>query len=109
MAAKNFGRLLAFLLVAHTATAAPAAGHSWNFVQNGTSGVVALESIIISDNLAVFFDRASSDPLQIDNHTTWGAIWNMDTNTPIPLKLTTDSFCAAGGFLSNGTMVGGCF
>lgn len=109
MAIKNFGRLLAFLLAACTATAAPAASQGWHFVQNGTSGVVALESMIISDNLAVFFDRASSDPLQIDNHTTWGAIWNMDTNTAIPLRLKTDSFCAAGGFLSNGTMVGDPF
>lgn len=98
----RFSRLLAFVLLAGTATAAQ---QGWHFVQNGTSGVVALESMIISDTLALFFDRATNDPLQIDGHTTWGALWNMQTNTASPLRLVSDSFCASGGYLSNGTMV----
>ncbi|KAF5360745.1 hypothetical protein D9756_005091 [Leucocoprinus leucothites] len=82
-----------------------AAGKGWHFVQNGTSGIVALESIIVSDNLAIFFDRATNDPLQVDNHTAWGALYNLETNTASPLTPVTDSFCASGGMLSNGTMV----
>ncbi len=77
----------------------------WHFVQNGSSGIIALESIIVSDTLAIFFDRATNDPLQIKNHSAWGAIWNMETNTASPLDLVSDTFCASGGFLSNGTMV----
>ncbi|KAF8909784.1 copper radical oxidase [Gymnopilus junonius] len=46
-----------------------AATPKWEFVQNGTSGVLALEAIVVSPTLI------------------------------------TDSFCASGGFLSNGTMV----
>jgi len=82
-----------------------AASSGWHFVQNGTSGIVALESIIISDNLAIFFDRATNDPLQVNGHTAWGSLYNLETNTASPLDLITDSFCASGGFLSNGTMV----
>ena len=82
-----------------------AASSDWHFVQNGTSGIVALESIIVSDNLAIFFDRASNDPLQVNDHPAWGALYNLETNTASPLDLITDSFCASGGFLSNGTMV----
>ncbi|KAF9444369.1 copper radical oxidase [Macrolepiota fuliginosa MF-IS2] len=77
----------------------------WHFIQNGTSGIIALESIVVSDTLAIFFDRATDDPLQIKNHSAWGALWNMETNTASPLDLVSDTFCASGGFLSNGTMV----
>ena len=82
-----------------------AAGSGRHFVQNGTSGVVGLESIIVSDNLVIFFDRASNDPLQVNGHTAWGSLYNLETNTASALDLITDSFCASGGFLSNGTMV----
>ncbi|KDR68319.1 hypothetical protein GALMADRAFT_231487 [Galerina marginata CBS 339.88] len=95
----SLSRLL--VLVGATAAATP----GWEFVQNGTSGILALEAIVVSPTLAVFFDRATNDPLMIDGHTAWGALWNFKTNTASPLRLITDSFCASGGFLSNGTMV----
>ncbi|KAF8808327.1 glyoxal oxidase precursor [Phlegmacium glaucopus] len=81
-------------------------GAGWEFVQNGTSGILALEAIVVSPTLAIFFDRASNDPLMVNGHSAWGALWNFQTNTATPLDLITDSFCASGGFLSNGTMVG---
>jgi hypothetical protein len=80
-------------------------GAGWEFVQNGTSGIMALEAIVVSPTLAIFFDRATNDPLMINNHTAWGALWNFKTNTASPLNLITDTICASGGFLSNGTMV----
>ncbi|XP_006462814.1 hypothetical protein AGABI2DRAFT_179427 [Agaricus bisporus var. bisporus H97] len=92
-------------LTAHSCRAAPTEGKGWHFVQNGTTGIVALESIIVSDTLAVFFDRATDNPLHIDGHPAWGALWNLETNTASPLNVTTDAFCATGSFLSNGTMV----
>ncbi|KAF9449109.1 copper radical oxidase, partial [Macrolepiota fuliginosa MF-IS2] len=61
--------------------------------------------MIISDTLAIFYDRATSDPLQIDGHTAWGAFWNLETNTASPIRLVSDSFCASGSYLSNGTMI----
>ena len=82
-----------------------AASVGWQFVQNGTTGLVALEAIVVSPTLAVIFDRASNDPITINGHTTWGALWNMETNTATGLEVISDSFCASGGFLSNGTMV----
>jgi len=78
----------------------------WSFKEVGTSGILALESIIVSPTLALFFDRASNDTLQIDGHSAWGALFDLQTNKPSPLRLITNSFCASGTFLSNGTMVG---
>ncbi|KAI0684361.1 glyoxal oxidase precursor [Earliella scabrosa] len=77
----------------------------WTFdVKNTTSGIVALESIVVSPSLALFFDRASDDPLQINGHSAWGALWNLETSTVTALDVVTNSFCAAGALLSNGTM-----
>ncbi|KAG6835353.1 hypothetical protein H0H93_002219, partial [Arthromyces matolae] len=51
------------------ASAAPSALQpttGWHFIQNGTTGIVAIEAMVISPTLAVLFDRAQNDPLQID-------------------------------------------
>jgi len=85
--------------------AAPAAS-GWQFVLKGNSGIVGIETIIVSPTLAVVFDRASNDPLKTpDGKDAWGALWNLVTNQPTPLKLVSDSFCGSGALLSNGTMV----
>lgn len=99
----HFSRLLALLLAARSVAAA---GLGWHFVQNGTSGIVALETMVISETTALFFDRGTNAPLQIDGHSAWGAFWNLETNTASPLRLVSDTLCASGGFLSNGTIVG---
>ncbi|KAL0953555.1 hypothetical protein HGRIS_004776 [Hohenbuehelia grisea] len=82
----------------------------WSFnLKNTTSGIVALESIVVSPTLALFFDRTSDDPLQINNHSAWGALWDLQTSTVRPIEVVTNSFCASGALLSNGSMasVGG--
>ena len=81
----------------------------WRFdLKNQTSGIVAIESIVVSPTLALFFDRASNDPLQINGHSAWGALWNLESNNVTALDVITNSFCAGGAMLSNGTMVGHC-
>ncbi|KAI0737815.1 glyoxal oxidase precursor [Daedaleopsis nitida] len=99
--------LSVFALVAlfgSLALAAPAAP-GWRFdLRNQTSGIVVLESVIVSPTLALFFDRASDDPLQINGHSAWGALWNLETNVVTALNVITNSWCAGGALLSNGTM-----
>ena len=98
--------LLSFF--ASAAVAAPAAP-GWRFdLKAERSGIVALEAIVVSPTLVVFFDRASDDPLQINNHSAWGALWNLESNNVTALDVITNSFCAGGAMLSNGTMVGHC-
>ncbi|KAI1791060.1 glyoxal oxidase precursor [Ganoderma leucocontextum] len=92
------------LFFAPLAPAAPDAP-TWRFnLKAESSGIVALESVIVNPNLALFFDRASDDPLQINGHPAWGALFNLQTAEVTPLDVVTNSFCASGGFLSNGTM-----
>lgn len=93
---------LLLLPVLVTAVSTP---KGWHFVQNGTTGITAMEAIVVSPTLAVLFDRAENNPLQINGHGAWGALWNFETNTATPLEVVSDAFCASGGLLSNGTMV----
>jgi hypothetical protein len=96
-------KLLFLSLLTAAAPGPPPQG--WQFVQNGTTGIVALEAIVVSPTLAILFDRAQDDPLQINGHGAWGALWNFETNTATPLNVLSHSFCASGAMLSNGTMV----
>lgn len=95
-----------FLIFAVFSTAVyQVSASGWHFVQNGTTGVLALEAMVVSPTLAILFDRASNDPLMVDGHPAWGALWNFETNKATALDVLTDTFCASGSFLSNGTMV----
>ncbi|KAG6889062.1 hypothetical protein C0995_004106 [Termitomyces sp. Mi166 len=97
--------LFLFLLVISLAVFAAPSGIGWHFVQNGTTGIVPLEAIVVSPNLVLLFDRVEQDPLQINGAGAWGAFWNLETNKATPISLISNTFCASGGFLSNGTMV----
>ncbi|KAJ6627899.1 glyoxal oxidase N-terminus-domain-containing protein [Mycena sp. CBHHK59/15] len=107
MASSKLGSLLSLACLLLPGVTAAA---QWQFVEVGTSGIVALEAIVVSPTLAIFFDRATNDPLHTaDGKVAWGALWNFETNQPTALKLISDSFCASGSIMSNGTMasVGG--
>ncbi|KAK7038205.1 glyoxal oxidase N-terminus-domain-containing protein [Favolaschia claudopus] len=78
----------------------------WQFVQSNTSGVIPVELITISPTLMLMYDRADGNPLLLPNgETAWAALWNLETNTPTPISSITDTFCAGGAFISNGTLV----
>ncbi|KAJ7241455.1 glyoxal oxidase precursor [Mycena rebaudengoi] len=82
------------------------AAAGWEFVESGTTGVVGMEAIIVSPTLVVFLDLATNiNPLTINGKPAWGALFNMQTNTATPLEVVSDTFCASGSLLSNGSMV----
>ncbi|KAI0757977.1 glyoxal oxidase N-terminus-domain-containing protein [Fomes fomentarius] len=98
--------LSALSVLAHSAQAARTDTPEWRFdLKNGTSGIVALEAVVVSSTLVLVLDRATNDPLQINGHSAWGALWNLETNTVRPLDVLTNSFCASGALISNGSMV----
>ncbi|KAJ7636288.1 glyoxal oxidase precursor [Roridomyces roridus] len=78
----------------------------WTFVQNGTSGVIPVELITLSPTLMLQYDRADGNPLLLPNgEKAWAALWHLENNTATPLDTITDTFCAGGAFISNGTLV----
>lgn len=47
----------------------------------------------------------SASPLQVSGHPAYGAIYRFSDNSVRPLHVNTNSFCAGGTFLANGTML----
>ncbi|EJU05922.1 hypothetical protein DACRYDRAFT_127562 [Dacryopinax primogenitus] len=78
---------------------------SWTLVQRGVTGVSAMQLSVVSDNEAIIFDKVEHNPLTVNNHPAWGAVYNLETDHVRPLNVLSNSFCAGGTFLSNGTLI----
>ena len=64
-----------------------------------------MQLAVVSPTLALIIDKVEANPLQINGHPAWGALFNFVTNTVSPLNILSNSFCAGGAALSNGTVV----
>lgn len=85
--------------------AAPPAGSQWTLAQQGTTGVHAMQLAIISESHAIIIDKVEHNPLSIDGHPAWATLYNLETHSLTPLAMQSNSFCAGGTFLSNGTLI----
>lgn len=77
----------------------------WNLVQRGTTGVNAMQLAVVSSTHAIIIDKVEHNPLNISGHGAWGALYNLNTDEVQPLEMKSNSFCAGGTFLSNGTLL----
>ncbi|KAL8291911.1 hypothetical protein RQP46_002169 [Phenoliferia psychrophenolica] len=80
-------------------------GHSTTIASAGTSGVGAMQISVISDDEIIIYDKSENNALQVAGHAAWGAVYTISTSKVRALNLKTNSFCAGGGWLSNGTLV----
>jgi len=75
------------------------------------SQVSAMQITVTGLNSVLIIDKAENNPLQIKangkypKHPGWVQWLNLKTGKSIPLDAQTNSFCAGGSWLSNGTMV----
>ena len=81
--------------------------HGWTLVQKGTTGVNAMQLAIVSATHALIMDKVEHNPLTVNDkgHPAWGALFNLNTYAVTPLRVQSNSFCAGGAFLGNGTLV----
>jgi len=77
----------------------------WTLTQIGSTGVNAMQLAIVSDSHALIVDKVEHNPLEINGHPAWGALYNLRTHSVKPLSMQSNSFCAGGSFLGNGTML----
>ncbi|KAK2466715.1 hypothetical protein APHAL10511_000973 [Amanita phalloides] len=77
----------------------------WDLVQKGSTGVSAMQLAIVSPTHAIIIDKVEHNPLDITGHPAWAALYNLDTHAIIPLRMQSNSFCAGGSFLGNGTLI----
>ena len=64
-----------------------------------------MQLAVISDSHALIVDKVEHNPLEINGHPAWGALYNLHTHSLKPLSMQSNSFCAGGSFLGNGTML----
>ncbi|KAG1877743.1 putative copper radical oxidase [Suillus subalutaceus] len=77
----------------------------WTLEQKGVTGVSAMQLTVISDTHALIIDKVEHNPISIGGHPAWAALFNLRTHAVRPLKVESNSFCAGGTFLSNGTLI----
>ncbi|THG98640.1 hypothetical protein EW026_g3583 [Hermanssonia centrifuga] len=77
----------------------------WTLTQKGSTGVHAMQLAVISESHAIIIDKVEHNPLTISGHPAWAALYNLKTHAVKPLAMQSNSFCAGGTFLSNGTLI----
>ncbi|KAG6832068.1 hypothetical protein H0H92_005490 [Tricholoma furcatifolium] len=82
-----------------------AAGSGWTLHEEGTTGVNAMQLTIVSSSHALIIDKVEHNPLTISGHPAWAALYNLHTHAVKPLDMQSNSFCAGGTFLRNGTLI----
>ncbi|KAJ7738861.1 glyoxal oxidase N-terminus-domain-containing protein [Mycena maculata] len=79
---------------------------AWSLVQQGTSGVSGMQLIIVTETTALIFDKVEHNPLTTeDGEPAWTAELNLNTHVVRPLHALSNTWCATGGFLGNGTFL----
>ncbi|KDQ33386.1 hypothetical protein PLEOSDRAFT_152955 [Pleurotus ostreatus PC15] len=78
---------------------------AWRLTQKGSTGVEAMQIAIVSYEHAIIIDKVEHNPLAINGHPAWAALYNLKTHSVRPLAMDSNSFCAGGSYLSNGTMI----
>ncbi|CAL1705108.1 unnamed protein product [Somion occarium] len=77
----------------------------WTMLQEGTTGVHAMQLSVISETHAIIVDKVEHNLLTISGHPAWAALYNLKTHALKPLNMQSNSFCAGGTFLGNGTLI----
>ena len=77
----------------------------WSFVQLGSTGVAAMQIAIVSETHAIIVDKVEHNPLSISGHPAWASLYDLRTHHVRPLTMISNSFCAGGTWLSNGTLL----
>ncbi|KAG8760725.1 hypothetical protein FRC14_002221 [Serendipita sp. 396] len=77
----------------------------WSLTQSGETGVHAMQIAVVSATHAIIIDKVEHNPLTINGHPAWGALYDLRTNEARALDIHSNSFCAGGTFLSNGSLI----
>jgi hypothetical protein len=100
----------AFVVTTHPSFVVPGGRVSnspdgWSLVQNGLSGVAAMQLTIVSPTHALIFDKVEHNYASVEGHPAWSVLYDLNTHELRPQDLGSNSFCASGSFLSNGTLI----
>ncbi|KAF9482234.1 copper radical oxidase [Pholiota conissans] len=96
-------------VTAQSATTLPAPGQPSHlgtvggFEIIGSSLVSAQQIFLGTPDKVYFLDKVENNPSRINGHPTWASEWSLGGNSQRPLDAVTNTFCAGGNVLANGT------
>ncbi|KAG8696208.1 hypothetical protein FRC09_008661 [Ceratobasidium sp. 395] len=105
-----FDSAAAIVAAAALASLVSPASAQWTLTPGGYTGVAAMQMSVASPTNVIIIDKFEQNPLHDQNdRPVWASVYSFKSDTVRPLHLTTNSFCATGTWLSNGTLanVGG--
>jgi hypothetical protein len=79
--------------------------HNWTLIQKGNTGVAAMQLAMVTDSHAIIIDKVEHNPESINGHPAWATLYDLRTHELRPLNIRSNSFCAGGTWLSNGTLL----
>lgn len=71
----------------------------------GEIGVSAMQISVVDDKHVIIIDKVEHNILSVKGHPAWGSIYDFTKGYERALDLHSNSFCAGGSWLSNGTLV----
>ncbi|TFK16812.1 copper radical oxidase [Coprinopsis marcescibilis] len=80
-------------------------GNPGSFEIIGNSLVSAQQLFLGNANTVYFVDKVENNPTQINGHPAWGSEWSVTSNNQRAMDVMTNSFCAGGNVLGNGTWI----
>lgn len=81
------------------------AAKAGTFVVVGDSGVSAQMMFMKSEDKVYILDKTENNTLKINDHPAWGSEYSLSTNTPRAMEVLSNSFCAGGIVLGNGSWI----
>ncbi|KAL8277617.1 hypothetical protein RQP46_010049 [Phenoliferia psychrophenolica] len=98
-------RIASALLITsfHLSTLAAPADNTIEIV--GLSGVSAQQLFLGQSNKVYIVDKTENNPASIGGHPAWATEYDPATNTFRTMDVKTNSFCAGGNVLGNGTWI----
>ncbi|KAF9477863.1 copper radical oxidase [Pholiota conissans] len=73
------------------------------FAEVGSTQIGALMMFLGNEKSVYILDKAEGNAAEIKGHSAWGAVWDIATNQATLMDIQTNSFCASGMHLPNGS------
>ncbi|KAG6850141.1 hypothetical protein H0H93_000526 [Arthromyces matolae] len=81
------------------------AGTAGQFELIGNSLVSAQQLFLGTEKNVFIVDKVENNPTRLGDHPAWASGWTLDSNDQRPMDAVTNTFCAGGNVLGNGTWV----
>ncbi|KAJ7250603.1 copper radical oxidase variant A [Mycena rebaudengoi] len=94
--------LLALWLALFDSATADLAG---SFADGGDTKISVMMMFMGNSKKVYFLDKAEGNEAQVAGHAAWGAVWDIDTHETTTMDILTNTFCASGMHLPNGSFV----